>query len=121
MFLGEKLLRQYRGTPYGPDLARAFDKLTSALTDPIDVDARRLGEALSFRSAAPAIFDVEIIRTLIAVILERRQVNIDYWTAWRNSRNQRRIDPYHLIVTTMPSGGWVRKPHYIRQLASVRL
>ena len=97
LFLAEQLLRQYRGTPYGPDLARAFDKLTCSLTDPIDVDARRLGQALSFRTSAPAIFDVEIIRTLIAAILKRRQVKIDYWTASRNSQNKRRIDPYHLM------------------------
>jgi predicted DNA-binding transcriptional regulator YafY len=45
LFVAEQILGRYRGTPYGPDLARAFAKLTAALTDPIDVDAQRLSKA----------------------------------------------------------------------------
>src|SRR3954462_9180174 len=39
LFLGEQLLRQYRGTAYGPDLALAFAKITAALDAPISGDA----------------------------------------------------------------------------------
>jgi predicted DNA-binding transcriptional regulator YafY len=98
LFLGEQLLRQYRGTEYGPDLARAFAKITAALDGPVTDDARRLGEAISFRTPAPAIFDVEILRTLIGAIVQRRRVVIDYWTASRDSRSRRGIDPYHLAA-----------------------
>jgi predicted DNA-binding transcriptional regulator YafY len=96
LFLAEQMLGQYRGTPYGPDLSRAFAKITAALNDPIDVDAQRLSEAISFRTTAPAVFDVEILRTLIAAIVQRRRVVIDYWTASRDSQNRREVDPYHL-------------------------
>jgi predicted DNA-binding transcriptional regulator YafY len=97
LFLAEQLLRHYRGTPYGPDLARAFGKITAALSDPIDVDAQRLAEAVSFRTSAPAIFDLSILRALITAIVQRRRLVIDYWTASRDSRNRREIDPYHLM------------------------
>src|SRR3954452_22089047 len=38
LFLAERVLHQYRGTPYGPDLARAFAKLTAGLGDAVTVD-----------------------------------------------------------------------------------
>jgi predicted DNA-binding transcriptional regulator YafY len=98
LFLREQLLRQYRGTAYGPDLARAFAKITAALDEPVTADARRLGEAISFRTPAPAKFDVEILRTLIGAIVQSRRVVIDYWTASRDSQNRREIDPYHLAA-----------------------
>jgi predicted DNA-binding transcriptional regulator YafY len=98
LFLAEQILRQYRGTPYGPDLARAFAKITAALNEPINVDAQRLREAISFRTFAPAIFDVEILRTLITAIVQRRRVVIEYWTASRDSQNRREVDPYHLTT-----------------------
>jgi predicted DNA-binding transcriptional regulator YafY len=96
LFLAEQLLRQYRGTPYGLDLARIFKKLTAALDDPIDVDTQRLSEAISFRATAPAVFDVSILRTLITAIVQRRRLVIDYWTASRDAQSRREIDPYHL-------------------------
>lgn len=98
LFLGEQLLRQYRGTAYGPDLARAFAKITMALDQPLQIDAERLSAALSFRTSAPPVFDVEILRTLISAILQRRRVVIDYWTAYRDSQNRREVDPYHLAT-----------------------
>lgn len=96
LFLGEQLLRQYRGTAFGPDLARVFAKITTALNEPMTVDVERYSEAISFRTSAPAIFDVEILRTLISAILQRRRLVIDYWTASRDSLNRRQVDPYHL-------------------------
>jgi predicted DNA-binding transcriptional regulator YafY len=98
LFLAEKLVRQYRGTPYGPDLTRAFTKIIAALVDPITTDAERLGEAFSFRTSAPAIFDVSVLQTLITAIVQRRSVVIDYWTASRNSQERREVDPYHLAA-----------------------
>jgi predicted DNA-binding transcriptional regulator YafY len=80
LFLGEQLLRQYRGTPYALDIERAFAKIITALDQQITVDVQRLSEAISFRTSAPAIFDVEILRTLIGAIIQRRRVVIDYWT-----------------------------------------
>jgi proteasome accessory factor B len=97
LFLAEQLLRQYRGTPYGPDLARAFAKITAALTDPISVDAERLSRAISFRTPAPALFDLDILRTLIMAILQRKRVVMDYWSASRNALGRREVNPYHLM------------------------
>src|SRR3954462_2724408 len=40
--LAGRVLAEYRGTPYGPDLARAFHKITAGLTDAVTVDLGRL-------------------------------------------------------------------------------
>jgi predicted DNA-binding transcriptional regulator YafY len=98
LFLAEQILQQYRETPYGPDLARVFSKITAALNDPITVDARLLSESISFRVPAPALFDASILRTLIDATIHRRRVTIDYWTASRNTQSRRQVDPYHLTA-----------------------
>jgi predicted DNA-binding transcriptional regulator YafY len=96
LFLSEQLLRQYRGTPYGPDLARVFAKIAAGLNAPITVDANRLSEAISFRTPAVVVFDVTIIKTLLDAILRRRRIIIDYWTASSDRESRREVDPYHL-------------------------
>jgi predicted DNA-binding transcriptional regulator YafY len=97
LFLAEQHLRQYRGTPYGPNLAHAFAKITAGLNEPIEVDGHRLSKAISFRTSAPPMFDVSIIKTLIAAIVRRRRVVIDYWSASRDAESRREVDPYHLM------------------------
>jgi predicted DNA-binding transcriptional regulator YafY len=76
LLVAEKVLTQYRGTPYGPALARAFNKITLALNDPITADSARLSGAISFRTSAPPIFDVSILQTLLAAAVQRRSVVI---------------------------------------------
>jgi predicted DNA-binding transcriptional regulator YafY len=98
VLVAEKVLRQYRGTPYGPDLARAFQKITDALNDPIRTDPESLSAAISFRTSAPVIFEVTVLQTLLAAIVQRRRIVIDYWSASRNEQERREVDPYHLAV-----------------------
>jgi proteasome accessory factor B len=97
LFLAEQLLLQYRGTPYGQDLEHAFAKITAGLDEHISVDAQRLSEAISFRTPAPAVFDLAIIKTLINAIVQRKRIVIGYWTASRDMESCRDIDPYHLM------------------------
>ncbi len=40
LFLAEQMLRQYHGSPDGPDLARAFDKIIAGLNDRINNHAQ---------------------------------------------------------------------------------
>src|SRR4051794_40098606 len=46
LFLAERLLQQYQGTPYAGDLANLFGKLTATLTDTVTLDLAHLGETL---------------------------------------------------------------------------
>ena len=96
LFLAERALQQYRGTPYGPDLARAFAKLTAGLTDRVTVDLGQLGAIHSFRTTAPSPFDPEVFRALAAAALGRRRLALTYWSASREMETRREFDLYHL-------------------------
>jgi predicted DNA-binding transcriptional regulator YafY len=103
LFLAERVLQQYRGTPYGPDLARAFRKITEGLTDRITIDLGHLDASHSFRTTAPLPFDPGIYRDLSSAVHGRRRVVLDYWTASRDERARREVDPYHLACV---DGQW---------------
>jgi predicted DNA-binding transcriptional regulator YafY len=96
LFLAERVLQQYRGAPFAPDLARAFAKITAGLGDRITVDLEHLGSVHSIRTTAPAELDPLIFRDLSNAATARRRVEIDYWTASRGVLTHRQVDPYHL-------------------------
>jgi proteasome accessory factor B len=96
LLLAERVLQQYQGTPYAPDLARAFAKITAGLADLVTVDLSHLEGLHSFRTTAPASFEPEIFRDLLAAATHRRRVVMDYWTASRDEQTRRAFDPYHL-------------------------
>jgi predicted DNA-binding transcriptional regulator YafY len=94
--LAERVLRQYRGTPYAPDLARAFKKVTNGLTDRVTIDLGQLADSFSFTATAPEPFDPGVFRDLAAAVRDRRRVVLRYWTASREEETRREVDPYHL-------------------------
>jgi proteasome accessory factor B len=96
LFLAEQVLQQYRGTPYAPDLARAFAKITAGLGDRITIDLGHLGSLHSFRNTAPIAIDPLIYRDLREAYVTRRRVVMDYRTASRDELTHRAVDPYHL-------------------------
>jgi predicted DNA-binding transcriptional regulator YafY len=101
--LAERVLRQFRGTPYAPDLARAFRKITEGLTARVTVDLGDLADSYSFRTTAPDEFDPETFVALAAAVRDRRRVALRYWTASRDEETRRDVDPYHLACV---DGHW---------------
>lgn len=96
IFLAERVLRQYAGTPYEAGLRSAFEKICRALPEPVSVDLNALGEVVSFEVGPARPVEAEIYRQVAEAIQERRRLQMDYYVASRNERTQRRIDPYHL-------------------------
>jgi len=96
LFLAERVLQQYRGTPYAADLARAFRKVTAGLSDRITVDLGHLGEAHSFRTTAASSLAPELFSELERAIRKRSRVAIRYYSASRDEESSREVDPYHL-------------------------
>lgn len=106
LFLGQKLLSRYRGTPYEEAIRFAFEKIARLLPEHVSMDLELFDRAVSF--------DVEPVRgeeqvllerynCLITALKERRSVVADYYTAYRNARSRRMIDPYHLLFK---QGAW---------------
>lgn len=96
VFLAEKVLAQYRGTPYADQLARAFDKLSKYLPDEIRVDLSAADSCYSFRVAAVSELDIVLFRRIAQAVLRRHQVEMVYHTQYRDDTTTRVVDPYHL-------------------------
>jgi len=96
LFVAERVLGQYVGTPYGRRLQTAFDKICRSLTDAITVDLSSNAETLSFdlgslREPDPGVF------TAVAEALRRRvALRLVYHTQSRDCDTERVVEPYHL-------------------------
>ena len=108
LFLAERVLQQYRGTPYAADLSRAFRKITAGLSGRVTVDLAHLGEGHSFRTTAAPGLDPETFRDLDAAIRGRRRLAIRYYSASRDEETAREVDPYHLASV---DGQWYLVGH----------
>lgn len=103
IFLAERLLNQWRGTPFGPDLERAFQKVVDGLRDTIRVDLDQLAAVYAARTSSEVPFDPAVFQELARAARERRCVRFDYYTASRDDRACRSVDPYALA---MVDGCW---------------
>jgi predicted DNA-binding transcriptional regulator YafY len=96
LFLAERLLQEYCGTPYAAGLARVFAKLTAALSDEVTIDLAHLDAAYSFHHPAAAPADAAQFGRLARAVRDGRQLAVVYWTASRDAVCRRVVDPYHL-------------------------
>lgn len=96
LFLAERLVQEYRSTPYAEDLHRLFDKITTLLTDPITIDLRHIAGSFSFHHTRYAADTLEIMRQLHVAIHRCQRLDISYKSMTRSEPTWRAIDPYHL-------------------------
>ena len=108
LFLAERVLQQYRGTPYAADLARAFRKITAGLSDRVTVDLAHLGDLHSFRTTASPEFDPGLFSELGAAIRGRKRLAIRYYSASSDEETVREVDPYPLASV---DGQWYLVGH----------
>ena len=112
LLLAERVLRQYRGTPFERDLRRAFGRLAEQLPDGVSVRLDALTDCLSVLPAARIDYDPEIFATLAGATVRRRRLEIVYWTAGRDVTTSRVVDPYHLMLV---EDGWYLIAHCHRR------
>ena len=96
LFLADKVLEQYEGTPFEKELRSAFDKLTRNLPDTVSVNPRDLERAYSFSAPQAERFEVETFRKLSEAVLKRKQIRVVYHTYSTGKTSERVLDPYHL-------------------------
>jgi predicted DNA-binding transcriptional regulator YafY len=103
LFLAERVLQQYRGTPYAGALARVFRKIAAGLPEQVTIDLGDLDRVHSFRTSAPLGMEPETFLGLVAAIRGRRRLALRYYSASRDAETQRQVDPYHLACV---DGQW---------------
>jgi len=96
LFIAQKAVAQYRGTPFGQPLEAAFRKLTAQLGNGSSFTLNSLDEALSFRPFAPEDTDVELFQKLTQALQDRRVVTFHYRNLGAERAQKRTVHPYHL-------------------------
>lgn len=96
LFVAQKALSQYRGTPFEAPLAGAFEKLAAAMEREITVDPGELSRALSFHHTGAALTDMEVFKQVTEGLQKGRELTISYRKLNAPRAERRRVQPYHL-------------------------
>jgi proteasome accessory factor B len=96
LLVAEKALQQYRGTSFEKPLLSALRKMEQSLPDTISLNLEDVGRAISFRTRAEPVLNLEIFDVLAKATAERQQLEVAYRKPGQKQAEQRRLDPYHL-------------------------
>jgi predicted DNA-binding transcriptional regulator YafY len=96
LFVAQKALQQYRGTPFEVPLRAAFNKIGHGLRDRITFSWSDLDAAISFRPFGQSVADLEVFELLSRAVLESAEVEFQYRKLRSRTAEIRRVRPYHL-------------------------
>jgi len=97
LYFAEKVLAQYRGTPFERDLASAFRKIEDLLPREVRVSPARLDDFLSFDPGPLHTPDAGVFRDVLTALRLRRRLLVRYRSLSSNRTAQRTLHPYHLF------------------------
>jgi predicted DNA-binding transcriptional regulator YafY len=97
LYFAEKVLAQYRNTPFEHDLTNAFKKIQDLLPEQVRVSPSTLDDFLSFDPGPLHTPDAEVFRDVLAAQRVRRKLLIRYRSLSSDRTQQRCIHPYHLF------------------------
>ncbi len=122
VFVAEKALRQYHGTPFEQPLKSAFEKLASSLKGEISVAWADLDSAISFRGIETHPADAEVFQKLSAAVRTRNEIEFEYHKLG-GAAESRRVRPYHLacIANQWYLFGYDLSRHDIRKFVPARM
>jgi proteasome accessory factor B len=96
LFVAEKALAQYHGTPFEKPLQAAFKKLTDRLGDRVSFPWNTADPSISFRTTGTTVTDLEVFEEVSHAVLRAEELTFEY-RSLRNARPEpRRVQPYHL-------------------------
>ena len=96
MFVAEKAINQYRGTPFEGPLRGAFDKLVSQLPARVSVAITAQGSVVSFQADGPAVQDLELFEQVTHATRQGVEIEFDYKKLAGRRHEARRLQPYHV-------------------------
>jgi len=96
IFVAQKALTQYVGTPFEAPLRNAFEKLSGELKNQITISWADLDSAISFRNFEAVPAEVEVFRGVSRGTTENREITFQYKKLNSTAYQKRRIHPYHL-------------------------
>ncbi|MBA2411652.1 MAG: HTH domain-containing protein, partial [Burkholderiaceae bacterium] len=78
LFVAQKALAQYHGTPFERPLRSAFRKLTDGLKERVSFDWNDMEDAISFHSAGASVADLELFETVSQAVLRSFEIEFEY-------------------------------------------
>ena len=96
LFVAQKALEQYRGTPFEQPLRTAFEKISSGLRDRVGFQWSEVDSSFSFRGLGTSVADLELFETVSRAVMESTELEFDYKKLGSTRHESRRVQPYHL-------------------------
>jgi proteasome accessory factor B len=96
VYVAQKALNQYRGTPFEHPLRSAFDKLISGLDGKITLSWDDLDSFISFRSFEIVPTDLKTFQVVSEAVRKCVVLKFEYKKLNSSSFEKRTVEPYHL-------------------------
>jgi proteasome accessory factor B len=96
VFVAQKALMQYKGTPFEHPLRSAFEKLISSLDGKITLSWDDLDSFISFRSFEIVPTDLNIFQVVSEAVRKSVVLEFEYKKLNSSSFEKRTVEPYHL-------------------------
>ena len=96
LFVAQKALAQYQGTPFERPLRSAFRKITDGLKDRMSFSWSDLENVISFHSAGASVADLELFETVSNAVLHSVELHFEYQKLGSDRYEPRRVQPYHI-------------------------
>jgi predicted DNA-binding transcriptional regulator YafY len=96
LFVAQKALAQYQGTPFEAPLRSAFRKITDGLKERVSFSWSDMEEAISFRSLGASVADLQLFETVSQAALRSVELEFEYRKLGSKSYEARRVRPYHI-------------------------
>jgi len=97
LFFAEKVMRQYRGTPFEADLASAFRKIQELMPEEVSVSPWTLDSVLSLDIGPVHTPDAVIFAEMLSALRLRRTALVRYRSLSAGRTANRRIRPYRVF------------------------
>ncbi len=96
LFVAQKALAQYKGTPFERPLRSAFRKIADSLKDRVSFSWSDLEEAISFHSAGASVADIALFESVSQAVLRSVELEFEYRKLKSNGYEARRVRPLHI-------------------------
>lgn len=97
IFVGEKALEQYVGTPFEKPLRNTFKKFTAGLSGELSFQWSELQSAISFKSIEVNPVDAQVLQLLVMAVRQRCEITFNYRGLKDKRFAPRRVQPYELV------------------------
>lgn len=97
LYIAQKVLAQYKGTPFDKPLSVAFEKLTAGLPETISFPLHGLDDTITFRTSGMMEADLVIFKTLYRAVNRKEEVRFKYKSLRDRFYKTRYVQPYHLL------------------------